>query len=171
MENTKNTDYHTAKGLSSNNLQIIIFKLGEEEYALHIDQIKEVVITPPISRVPLTPKYIKGVANIRGDILAIVDLEIKFNLVSEDDITDASKSANYSLVVEGKNINMAILVKEVPNTLSIAEKDIDFSPDIINDTTNNKDYIKGILKKDERLIILIDIFKIFPKEEIEKVHT
>jgi purine-binding chemotaxis protein CheW len=53
---------------------------GGEEYALVIDQIKEVVITPKVSRIPLTPKYIKGVANVRGDILAIIDLEECFGL-------------------------------------------------------------------------------------------
>ena len=58
-------------------VQIIVFKLGDSEYALEIGQIKEVVPTPPISKVPLTPPYIRGIANVRGNILAIIDLEKK----------------------------------------------------------------------------------------------
>jgi purine-binding chemotaxis protein CheW len=148
------------------NIQIIVFKLGGEEYALHIDQIKEVVLTPKIAKIPLTPKYIKGVSNIRGNILAIVDLEIKFGLVDENNELDSEK-AHYSLVVESKDYNMAVLVKEVPNTLAIAEKEINYSPSIINDTTGNKEYIRGIIKTGDRLIIMIDVFKIFSKEDID----
>ena len=60
--------------------QLIVFKLGTEEYALNIEQIKEVVITPNIANIPQTPSYIRGVANIRGTIIAIVDLNDKFNI-------------------------------------------------------------------------------------------
>jgi len=59
-------------------LQIVVFKLGQEEYGLHIDQIKEVVITPKITRMPQTPAFVKGVANIRGNVIAMLDLEEKF---------------------------------------------------------------------------------------------
>ena len=54
-------------------IQLIIFKLGREEYAMNIDQIKEVVLTPQVAKVPQTEDYIKGVANIRGNIIAILD--------------------------------------------------------------------------------------------------
>src|SRR6478752_3903251 len=65
-------------------IQLIIFKLGTEEYALSIDQIKEVVLTPRIARMPQTPSYIKGVANIRGSIIAILDLEQKFGIEKQE---------------------------------------------------------------------------------------
>ena len=104
--------------------QIIVFKQGDEEYALHIDQIKEVVITPSITRMPQTPTYIKGVANIRGNIIAILDLEEKFNLKRSQ---DQGTGNNYTLVVESDDLKMGLLVNDVPNTISVSAGDLDES--------------------------------------------
>lgn len=142
-------------------LQIIVFKLGQEEYALQIDQIKEVVITPGITRMPQTPAYIRGVANIRGNIIAIIDLEDKFSLKRND---NQEATSNYTLVVESEDLKVGILVREVPNTLTIAASDFDESVGIINEAQNENNYIKGIVKAGKRLIILIDIFKVIEHE-------
>src|SRR5690349_5800373 len=81
-------------------LQVMVFKLGNEEYGLHIDQIKEVVITPTITRMPQTPSYVKGVANIRGNVIAIFDLEDRFNLSG----TIQDQGSKYTLVVESEDV-------------------------------------------------------------------
>src|SRR5689334_1810188 len=96
-------------------LQIVVFKLGNEEYGLHIDQIKEVVITPNITRMPQTPSYVKGVANVRGNVIAIFDLEDRFSLTN----TIQARGSKYTLVVESEDIKMGLLVSEVPNTVSV----------------------------------------------------
>ncbi|MGB0521312.1 MAG: chemotaxis protein CheW [Flammeovirgaceae bacterium] len=145
--------------------QIIVFKMGGEEYALDIQHIKEVVPTPPVSKVPLTPDYILGVANIRGNILAIVDLEIKFQLQK----THANPQESYALVVEMADINMAFLVNEIPNTFSVPIASIDQSPAILQEATGQKSYIDGIVKLEDRLIILIDIQSIVSKGDIQAV--
>lgn len=149
-------------------VQIIVFKLANGEYALKIDQIKEVVITPNIAKVPLVPSYIKGVANIRGNILAIVDLEEKFGL-TELGNAEKDKKGYYSLVVESDTLNMAILVKEVPNTLTVKHGDIDHSPDLIESQAGDKKYINGIVKLEDRIVILIDIYSVIDKSEIAKI--
>ncbi|MFT5915146.1 MAG: purine-binding chemotaxis protein CheW [Flammeovirgaceae bacterium] len=145
--------------------QIIVFKLGGEEYALEIDKIKEVVPTPPISKVPLTPDFVKGVANIRGSILAIIDLEEKFELVQNKTTIDSQ----YTLVVDSEDLNMAILVKEVPNTLSVSLDDIDSSPSIIQESSSEQSYIKGIVKLDKRLIILINLDAVISKGDLKNI--
>lgn len=141
--------------------QIIVFKLGEEEYALSIDQIKEVVITPSVTRIPQAPAYIKGVANIRGNIIAIIDLEEKFGLSRLE--TDKA-SNHYTLVVESDDLKMGVLVREVPNTLTVSSADYDDSVGIIHDMQADSNYIKGVIKAAKRLIILIDIFKVIDPE-------
>lgn len=143
--------------------QIIVFRQGDEEYALHIDQIKEVVITPTITRMPQTVPYIKGVANVRGNIIAIVDLEEKFNLRRTNE-TPGGK--NYTLVVESEELKMGVLVREVPNTLTISEADFDTSTSIINDASAESNYIKGIVKTGGKLVILIDILKVIGQEAL-----
>ena len=139
-----------------NTKQLIVFKQGGEEYGLEIDQIREVVLTPYITKMPHTPSYIKGVANIRGSIIAIVDLEDKFNVTGDN---EDKISTSYSLVVENEEFKIGILVREVPNTLSVAESDIDDTMNLVEDNSNSG-YIKGIVKKEGRLIILLDIHHI-----------
>lgn len=157
---------HVGKGA---NLQLIVFKLAGEEYAMQIDQIKEVVLTPKIAKVPLTPTYIRGVANIRGNILAIIDLVERFSLEAHT-TQELQSTANFTLVVESDEYKMGILVKDVPNTLSVYESDIDTSPSIINDSSGiDNNYINGIVKSGERMIVLIDIHKVINKEEIHRI--
>lgn len=150
-------------GAIAGNFQIIVFKQGEEEYALHIDQIKEVVITPNITRMPQTPSFVRGVANIRGNIIAIVDLEEMFGLKRTQ---SATLGKNFTLVVESEDLKMGILVHEVPNTLSVSSKDFDDSVNIVHDSRVSTNYIRGIIKSGQRLIILIDIFKVIDHEMI-----
>lgn len=140
-------------------LQIVVFKLGQEEYGLHIDQIKEVVITPNITRIPQTPSFVKGVANIRGNVIAIFDLEERFKLR----VTEQTNN-KYTLVVESEDIKMGLLVSDVPNTISVSASDLDETVSIINDVHTDDNYINGIIKTGERLIILIDIFKVIDQD-------
>jgi purine-binding chemotaxis protein CheW len=141
-------------------LQIVVFKLGNEEYGLHIDQIKEVVLTPNITRMPQTPSYVKGVANVRGNVIAIFDLEDRFNLVR----TIQEQASKYTLVVESDEVKMGLLVTDVPNTVTVNAADLDQSVGIIGDANVETNYIKGIIKTNNRLIILIDIFKVIDQE-------
>ncbi len=145
---------------ASRSLQIVVFKLGNEEYGLQIDQIKEVVITPTITKMPQTPSYVMGVANIRGNVIAIFDLEDRFNLTR----TIQNKGSKYTLVVESEDVKLGLLVSAVPNTVSVNASDLDESVGIINDANAETNYIKGIIKSGERLIILIDIFKVIDQE-------
>lgn len=134
--------------------QLIVFKLGGEEYAIHIDQIKEVVPTPAITKMPQTPAYVKGVANIRGNIIAILDLERKFGMEQS-----AEAKHEFTLVFESDEFKIGALVKEVPNTLTVFESEVDDSANIIQ-SSSEQGYISGIVKKEGRLIILIDLSKV-----------
>ncbi|MFD0998651.1 chemotaxis protein CheW [Ohtaekwangia kribbensis] len=146
-------------------VQIVVFRLGDEEYALNIDQIKEVVITPSITRVPQKPSFIKGVANIRGNIIAMLDLEEKFGLRKT---IDEHAGNNFTLVIDSAEYKMGVLVKEVPNTLSIAESSIE-EITLAGDSGIEQSYIKGIVKLEKRLIIMIDIFKVLSQYEEQQV--
>jgi purine-binding chemotaxis protein CheW len=148
------------------NQQIVVFKLGKEEYGLSIDQIKEVVITPNITRMPQTPPFVKGVANVRGNVIAILDLEVKFGLSHPSD--DADLRSNYTLVIESDEYKMGILVREVPNTLSISAASIESSV-FAGDQPGEQTYITGIVKLDKRLIIMIDIFKVIVDQESQQL--
>lgn len=158
-----NYQAETARG---SRVQLIIFKLGGEEYALNIDQIKEVVLTPSIAKIPHTPKYIKGVANIRGNIIAIVDLEEKFEIQDE---RNHNVKNSYTLVVANEDIKIGVLATEVPNTLTVYENDIDTSSTVIQYSNLKEDCIKGIVKTPGRMIILVDMIKLMNTDELLKI--
>ena len=150
-------------------VQLIVFKLGEEEYGLHIDQIKEIVRTPAITRMPESPDYIKGVANIRGNIIAIADLEKKFGVQAQQG--EGMGTGNFTLVIESEEFKLGILVKEVPNTLAVSEGDIDSALNLVQENNNSDSgYIKGVVKVADRLIILIDIFKVLGEQDLNQVY-
>lgn len=145
--------------------QLIVFRLGGEEYGLVIEQVKEIVAMPSVARVPLTPAYVKGVANVRGNILAIIDLAEKFGLSEGIDPATENK-LGYLLVMESPVLRMGIQVREVPSTLTIAADQIDSSPAIVQDNNAEGNYIKGIVRSGNRLIILIDIYKLINTDVI-----
>ncbi len=150
----------------AHNMQIVVFKLGQEEYGLHIDQIKEVVITPTITRMPQTPAFVRGVANVRGNVIAILDLEEKFGLLRNQDTI--SNGNHFTLVIESEDYKMGILVREVPNTLSISSANVEDSV-FTGDSQSEQSYITGIVKLEKRLIIMIDIFKVINEKEAQQL--
>lgn len=155
----------TAGTEARSSYQLIVFRLGGQEYALVIDQIKEVVITPKVSRIPLTPLYIRGVANIRGNILTIIDLEERFGLANpEDAVTDGTP--HYTLVLASETCKMGILVKEVPGTLSVKEGDVDLSPGVLGEVVSGQGCIRGIVRSGGRLILLLDALKVVTGEHL-----
>lgn len=151
--------------------QLIVFRQGEEEYGIHIDQIKEVVLTPNITRMPRTPSYVKGVANVRGNIIGILDLEEKFGLKEEITTDEANEQSNYTLVLESEEFKVGILVTDVPNTLTVNTADVEQSVNIVHDGNVDAEYIQGIVKLENRLIILVDIFKVIDAQELEKTSV
>lgn len=156
--------YHEARNINGKRLQLISFKLNDGgEYALQIDQIKEVVITPKnIAKVAHVPPYIKGIANIRGNIIAIIDLEEKFNLPQ----VESSNEGNYTLVVESEEYKMGILVTHVPNTLTIYEQDIETDSSVLHLTSIDRKSIKGIVRIEDRLLFIVDLLRLMKTETV-----
>lgn len=165
MSNTQEAT--SRKGTSTNNIQIVVFKLGQEEYGLSIAQIKEVVITPNITKMPRTPGFVKGVANVRGNVIAILDLEAKFNIQKKEE--NDNEGSNFTLVIESEEYKTGVLVREVPNTLSIPVDAMEESVFTGSDSDSDQNYISGIVKLGKRLIIMIDIFKVISDQESQQI--
>ena len=145
---------------SAEKIQVVVFRLGDEEYGLHIDQIKEVVLTPNITKMPKTPDFVKGVANIRGNVIAIIDLRSKFGLAEIENISENS----YTLVIESDEYKMGVLVNDVPNTLSIDVASIE-NDVFTGEAFSEKGNFGGIVKMDDRLIVLIDVINVITDQE------
>ena len=125
-------------------------------------------MTPRISNVPQTPDYVMGIANIRGNIISIMDFEKKFGLKKKDIPLEGQGKVNYTLVIESDEFNIGILVNDVPNTMSVPASKIDHSANIMQYSNLDESVIQGVVKLRGRMIIMIDVLKML---DIGKLKT
>lgn len=142
--------------LASDRRLIIQFPIEEEQFALPIDMVSEVIKTPPIAPVPQSAEYIMGVANVRGNVYAILDLTDKVKGVSKE----KKYEDTYLLVINSEDYKVALVVDRVPDTIAVSEKDIDRTSNVITNSAHDQTYIQGIVKIDDQMIILIDVIEL-----------
>ncbi len=142
-------------------LQIVAFRLSAEEYALPITKVKDINRFMPLTKIPKSPAFMKGVINLRGEIIPVVDLRERFGLpVSE--ATDGSRI----MVVDFNNRLLGIIVDCVTEVLSIPTTEIDIPPAAAK---LNIKQVPGVGKVNNRLLILLDIDEVFSEEEVKSL--
>jgi purine-binding chemotaxis protein CheW len=149
-------------------VQLIVFRLGDEDYGIRIEQVKEVTITPDVVRMPKTPPFIKGITNLRGDIIAVVDLEERFQL------RPAGRPVpefSYTLAVEAPDYTLGLIVREVPRPVTIPVSAIEPAPEFVQDSGQREKYLEGIAKLpgEEGVIIVLDMLKLLSPSEIMRL--
>jgi purine-binding chemotaxis protein CheW len=138
--------------------QLVVFDLNEEAYGVDISQVREIIRMQEITRVPRAPEFIEGIINLRGKVIPVVDLRARFSM-PETERTDEHRIVVVD--VEGQDIGMVVdAVKEVSR---IPSSSIEPPSSVI--TTNDSEYLTGIVKTDEKLIILLDIAKVISNSE------
>lgn len=145
-------------------IQLVIFNLSDEEFGLDISRVREIIRIQDITPMPKAPDFIEGVINLRGQVIAVMDLAKRFGL-KEFKKTDKSRI----VVSEVKENTAGLIVDEVPEVLRIAEDNIDPTPEMI-ETQVHSDFIKGVGKLENRLVILLNAEKILSHEELKQVN-
>jgi len=135
----------------------LTFKLAGEEYAIEILKVKEIIGLMPITDVPRMPGYVRGVINLRGKVIPVVDLRTKFGLMSTED-TDETCIIVVDVAQNGKSTQTGILVDAVSEVLDIAADQIEEVPSF--GTAVNTDFIMGMGKIGESVKILMDVVKV-----------
>lgn len=144
-------------------LQYCVFNAGEEEYAIPIDIVKEVVKYSNPSPIPQMPQYIIGMSNVRGNIYGVMDLQIFFQGDNKDD------EHKYLLVIDHETFKMAIRINEVPNSLMVLESEIEELNSASLKSVIGQKYLKGIIKKENRMIILFDILGMISGDQFTEI--
>jgi len=139
------------------------FKLGEEVFAINVSKVLNILEMKPITRVPKSPDYLKGVINLRGTVLPVVDLRVKFGL-PENTVTVDTNIIVLSINKEGEAIMIGILIDAVREVLEFKTEEIAPSPAI--GTKYKSGFIEGMWRVDENFIMILDIDKVFSTEEI-----
>lgn len=134
---------------TSDELKLIIFKLGREEYGLDILKVQEIKRLMSITRVPSTPFFIKGVINLRGSVLPVIDLRTRLNL-PENSLTDA---ARIIVVLINENI-VGFIVDEVVEVTTMSKGNVEAATSLSSGIS--AEYFSGIAKAENRLFILLN---------------
>lgn len=135
----------------------LTFVLGREEYGLEILQVREIIGLMEITAVPQVPEYIKGVINLRGKVIPVVDLRLKFNMPKVDYTNETC-----IIVLNVSDMAMSILVDRVSEVLDILQQDIEPPPSF--GTKLKTDFITGMGKVGGKVKILLDIAKILTED-------
>ncbi len=140
------------------------FKLGEEVYAANVSKVLNILEMTKITKVPKAPDYMKGVINLRGTVLPVIDTRIKFGL-SATELSINTCILVLEIVVEGEHLHVGGLVDAVQEVLEIEEHQILPPPNLGN--RYRSEFINGMYKvNDEQFIMMLDMDKIFNSEDI-----
>ena len=141
-------------------LQWVTFQLGSEIYGVNVLQVQEVLKYTEITPVPGAPAYVLGIINLRGNVVTVIDTRSRFNMTSKE-VDDLSRI----IFIEVKSHIIGMLVDSVAEVVSIKREEIDTSPNVSNEDLESAKYIQGVYSTDDKIIILIDVHKLFVNEE------
>ena len=142
----------------------LVFYLEKEMFTIHVNKILSILEMKKITKIPQSPDYMKGVINLRGKVLPIIDSHTKFNLPPAT-ITMKTSIIVLDIKTEGKKIKLGLMVDKVEEVIEIRNKDILPPPNIGN--AFQSEYIKGMYKKDEKnFIMIIDIDKVLSLKDV-----
>ena len=146
--------------------QYFTFTLGEEEFALAIDRVREVLDYTTITKVPRMPQFLRGVINLRGNVVPVVDLRQKLGMSAIEKTVDTC-IVIIDILIEGELTQMGALTDSVKEVIDLDPGEI-APPPRMGTQLDNK-FIKGMGKQDERFLIILDIDKVFSAGELEVV--
>lgn len=134
--------------------RFLVFRLGKEEYGVDIQKVTTIIEKDmAIARVPKTPDFIKGVINLRGEIIAIMDLRERFNLLAVEDTEDTR-----IIIVKIEDTVIGFIVDSVTEVLQLSEESIENISNISSELS--LDYIFGVGKVDDRVVTLLNLEKL-----------
>ncbi len=143
--------------------QYLTFKLEDEVFALEIGKVREVLDFTSVAKVPQTPDFMLGVINLRGTVVPVVDMRLKFA------IARAEKTVNtciiiFEIEIDGENTVLGALVDSVQEVMDLDPDQIEPAPRI--GTRLNTKFIKGMGKRDNQFVIILDVDKVFSADEL-----
>ena len=147
--------------------QHLTFKLDEEVFAVDIFKVREVLEYTTVTKVPQTPPFMRGVINLRGSVVPVVDLRLKFGM------TKTSTTVNTCVIIvevslDGESTVLGALTDSVQEVFEFEPSQIEPAPKI--GTRLKTEFIKGMGKRDEEFIIILDLDKVFPSDELALVQ-
>jgi purine-binding chemotaxis protein CheW len=140
-------------------IQLVGFRLDNEDYAIAITKIQEIILMKPITRIPQVPSFIEGLINLRGSVIPIINLRKRFGLPTRD-VDDETRT----IVVNIHDKTVGCIVDAVTQVMRINRDQIQPAP--LSVVAISHQYIAGLARLDDRLIIILDIDRLFDEQSV-----
>jgi purine-binding chemotaxis protein CheW len=148
-------------------VQYLTFKLSDETFALDVSKVREILEFSKVTKVPQTPEFMRGVINLRGSVVPVIDMRLKFGMSAIE------QTVNTCIIVvevqqDGDVVILGTLADSVQEVIEMEPEQIEAAPHI--GTRLNTDFIKGMGKHDGRFIMILDIDKVFSGSDIMSIQ-
>jgi purine-binding chemotaxis protein CheW len=146
-------------------LKVIVFTLANEEYGIEVDKVKTIERMIPITRVPKTPPFVKGVINLRGIVVPVIDLRGRFGLPE----TEATENSRI-IIVAANELEVGFIVDSANDVLDVMSDSIENPPEVVGGVKAK--YLSGVAKiGDDRLLILLHLAEVLNRSEIIQLES
>ena len=149
--------------VAANTQQYLTFTLDEELYAVDVVKVREVLEVTPLTKIPRMPAFMQGVINIRGSVVPVLDLRLKFGMEQAERTVDTCIIV-MDIQAEDKTVTIGSLADSVQEVIDLDEENIEPPPRL--GTKVDTDFIRGMGKRDDQFIIILDIDRVFNSSEI-----
>ncbi len=166
MTKAKGPDRAAATQALSREGKYLTFALAQEEYGLEILKVREIIGYIDVTAVPQTPPHVKGVINLRGQVIPVIDLRTKFGMETTD-VTEETCIIVVEIALASRTFSTGIVVDHVQEVLDIPGSSIEDPPQF--GATVNTDFILGMAKVDDSVKILLDINRVLSEEQLESL--
>ena len=154
-----------SKAASDGELQLVVFSIGSEEFGVEIMKVQEIIRMTSITRIPQAPDYIRGIINLRGRIIVVINLNVVLGMAGRE------QDENTRIIVAsiGETV-MGFVVDSVSEVIRLPEKNMEPAPAVIADKIGTE-YVMGVGKLDNRLLILLNLDRILGAKELHSIQT
>jgi len=144
-------------------VQYLTFKLGEEIFAIDVSKVREILEFTSITKVPQTPEFMRGVINLRGSVVPVIDLRLNFGMACTEQTVNTCIIV-VEVILDGEVVVLGALADSVQEVVEMEPDHIEPAPHL--GTKFNTDFIKGMGKIDNEFVMILDIDKVFSSEDI-----
>src|SRR5262245_47477219 len=146
--------------------QYVTFSLMGEEYALHIEHVREIIQCERVTSIPSMPPVVRGVMNLRGNVVPAVDLPVKFGL-AETNISEKTYVVVGDLVWSGESVRLGLLTPELGRVIDVRDEEIKPVPDF--GTRIQPEYLRGVGQIDGRFVLFLDTERLLSPAELLRI--
>ena len=153
---------------SKSMLQLVTFKLGREIYGIDIMDVKEIVKIQDIRSIPGAPEYVVGILNLRGSIIPVIDLHKRFNFQKQD-LNEDEKLLSGIVIINIDAMLVGIIIDKVEKVENVETEEIQPPPQLFSGI--GSEFIQGVVKRNDRYMIILDARRLFSKSELKQLDT